>query len=350
VSGANQTTGADGVATVGSWTLGGTAGANTLRATVGVDGVTGNPVTFTATATGGAPDPGKSTVSAAPGTIAASQGSAQSTITVVVRDALGNSLAGRAVTLSATGAGVTIGQPGPSDASGTTTGTLSATGSGVHTVSAKVGGVTLGSVDVTVTAGPPDASRTSVSVPNGSAGTATEVNVSLQDQFGNPVGGAAGQIAVAVSGANTKDKLPVEDRGGGSYRATYTPVATGTDQITVRVGGAPVPGSPFTSTVVAGAAAPGRTTADVPSDGQFAQPLEIIVHVADALGNPLGRGGDQVTVLGGDGTTLNVEDRGDGTYRAVWVPFVSGRFKIAITLNGAPIKGSPYDTRIRFFN
>jgi adhesin/invasin len=349
VSGANQTTGADGVATVESWTLGGTAGANTLRATVGVDGVTGNPVTFTATATGGAPDPGKSTVSAAPGTIAASQGSAQSTITVVVRDALGNPLAGQAVTLSATGAGVTIGQPGPSDASGTTTGTFSATGSGVHAVSAKVGAITLGSANVTVTAGPPDASRTSVSVPNGSAGTPTAVQVSLQDQFGNPVGGSAGQIKATASGANAKD-LHVEDLGGGSYRATYTPVVTGTDQIDVRVGGTPAPGSPFTSTVVAGAAAPGRTTADVPSDGQYAQPLEIIVHVADALGNPLGRGGDQVTVLGGDGTTLNVEDRGDGSYRAVWVPFVTGRFKIPITLNGTPIKGSPYDTRIRFFN
>jgi hypothetical protein len=45
-----------------------------------------------------------------------------------------------------------------------------------------------------------------------------------------------------------------------------------------------------------------------------------------------------------------VEDRGDGTYRAVWVPFVSGRFKITITLNGTPIKGSPFDTHIRFFN
>jgi filamin len=212
-----------------------------------------------------------------------------------------------------------------------------------------VGAVTLGSANVTVTAGPPDASRTSVSVPNGSAGTPTEVLVSLQDQFGNPVGGSAGQIAVAVSGANRKDNVPVEDRGDGSYRASYTPALTGTDQIEVRVGGTPAPGSPFTSTVVAGAASPGRTTADVP-DGQFAQPLEIIVHVADALGNPLGRGGDQVTVVAGDGTTLNVEDRGDGTYRAVWVPFVSGRFKIAITLNGTPIKGSPFDTRIKFFN
>ncbi len=47
VTGATTTTNASGVATVGSWTLG--AGANTLTATVAASGVTGNPVTFTAT-------------------------------------------------------------------------------------------------------------------------------------------------------------------------------------------------------------------------------------------------------------------------------------------------------------
>jgi hypothetical protein len=40
---------ANGVARVGSWTIGGSAGANTLSATVTGSGITGNPVTFTAT-------------------------------------------------------------------------------------------------------------------------------------------------------------------------------------------------------------------------------------------------------------------------------------------------------------
>jgi len=47
ITGANATTNASGIATVGSWTLGATAGANSLTATVG--GLTGSPVTFTAT-------------------------------------------------------------------------------------------------------------------------------------------------------------------------------------------------------------------------------------------------------------------------------------------------------------
>lgn len=53
VTGAGQTTNASGVATVGGWTLGSAAGANTLTATVAGNGITGNPVTFTATATSG---------------------------------------------------------------------------------------------------------------------------------------------------------------------------------------------------------------------------------------------------------------------------------------------------------
>lgn len=49
ITGATPTTGSDGVATVGSWVLG-TAGTNTLTASIVGPGVTGNPATFTANA------------------------------------------------------------------------------------------------------------------------------------------------------------------------------------------------------------------------------------------------------------------------------------------------------------
>jgi len=348
VSGAAATTGADGIATVGSWTLGGTVGTNTLSATVGVDGVSGNPVTFTATATPGAASPARSTVSAVPGTIPASQGSAASAITITVRDSRSNPLGGQTVTLSATGDGVSLVQPGATDPSGTAVGRFSATGAGAHVVSADVGGVTVGSVTVTVTSGSVVASRTSVTVPDGTAGAPTDVQVALQDQFGNGVGGAAGQITVAVGGANQVGGVTVEDRGGGNYRGRYTPTRTGTDNVDVRVGGQPVAGSPYRSVVAAGAADPGRTTADVPT-GYFGAPLEILVHVADANGNPLGHGGDEVTVSVRDIAKLQVEDRGDGSYRAVWTPFTIRNVQVDISLNGSAIAGSPFPTHVRFF-
>src|SRR2546422_968342 len=47
-------TGANGIAAAVSWTLGPTAGTNTLTATAAGSGITGNPVTFTAEGTAGA--------------------------------------------------------------------------------------------------------------------------------------------------------------------------------------------------------------------------------------------------------------------------------------------------------
>ncbi len=49
ITGATPTTGTDGVATVGSWTLGDAEGANTLTASIAGSGIPGNPATFTAT-------------------------------------------------------------------------------------------------------------------------------------------------------------------------------------------------------------------------------------------------------------------------------------------------------------
>src|SRR5207302_4118524 len=51
VTGGSQTTNGSGIATVGSWTLSATAGPNTLTATS--TGLSGSPVTFSATGTAG---------------------------------------------------------------------------------------------------------------------------------------------------------------------------------------------------------------------------------------------------------------------------------------------------------
>src|SRR5204862_328960 len=53
VSGDETTTGAEGTAAVGAWTLGVNPGSNTLRAETDAPGVSGNPVTFTATGVAG---------------------------------------------------------------------------------------------------------------------------------------------------------------------------------------------------------------------------------------------------------------------------------------------------------
>jgi adhesin/invasin len=53
ISGATSATGTNGVATLGGWTLGNIAGPNTVTATAAGTGLTGNPLTFTATGVAG---------------------------------------------------------------------------------------------------------------------------------------------------------------------------------------------------------------------------------------------------------------------------------------------------------
>src|SRR5204862_6795549 len=129
-----RTSDAGGIAAVTSWTLGPTAGVDTLRATA--NGLSGSPVVFLATATAGGPSASQSSVAAAPGTITA--GSGASTITVTVRDAGGNPVSGATVTLAATPtSGNTLTPPaGSTDVNGPTGGPLSSTAAGTKTVAA----------------------------------------------------------------------------------------------------------------------------------------------------------------------------------------------------------------------
>jgi hypothetical protein len=225
-------------------------------------------------------------------------------------------------------------------------------------ITAVTGGVTLGSATVTVTPGPPSGARTSVTVPNGAVNTPTEISIALQDEFGNALPDAKGQIAVNVSGANSVGSVGVDDLGGGSYRAAYTPTNAGIDLVSVTVGGQVVAGSPFTSTVASGPADANHTTANVPKEvGLFnpnENPVHITVSTADAHGNPVGHGGSQVTITvrrDNDVVAMPaVTDVGDGTYTATWtVQSTANDYRVSITLNGTEIKDSPFRVKVTLF-
>ncbi len=79
-----------------------------------------------------------STASASPASGVIANGIDSSTITVVVRDAYGNPVAGQTVDLAASGSGNTIAQPGATNASGTATGTIASTVAETKTITATV--------------------------------------------------------------------------------------------------------------------------------------------------------------------------------------------------------------------
>jgi hypothetical protein len=164
------------------------------------------------------------------------------------------------------------------------------------------------------------------------------------------VPGAASSISVQVSGANSVGGINARDEGGGDYTASYTPTKTGTDQVQVRIGGGATLG-PFPSTVVAGPASPAQTTADITGGSVFFdRPITVAVHVRDAQGNPLRRGGDQVTVRvdGGDPITA-AYDGGRDVYAATAPHGTIGDHQVSITLNGTGIAGSPFTVTTTLF-
>lgn len=354
-NGRTPVTGSDGVAAVGGWTLGQKVGANTLQATLSGLEVSGSPVVFAATGTPGPVSAATSLVVADPAQISASTGTSASTITITARDAFENPIPGLAVTLSATGSGNTLTQPGgPTGTDGTTTGTLSATLPGDRVVSAEIDGVAVAqTATIRVSAGSPVAAQSSATVPGGTAGQVTTIQIHLKDAEGNAVEGRRDAIAVAISGANTVNQVPVTEQGGGTYTASYTPQKAGSDAIAVKVLGTALSGA-LTSTVIAGP--PSRLTSTVEMPARVTVipnqlPVHLTITAFDALGNRITRGGANFEVRIEDekeGDPLDLTDNRDGTYSTSF-SLSTGVYLVHVRLDGDELKDSPYQLIVSFF-
>ncbi len=224
------------------------AEATTYTATDTTDSVV-IPATAVVTFTAGTPTAGQSTVSASAASVIAN-GSASSTVTVTLKDAKGNPVAGKTVTLAKSGGSSVISAAsGPSNSSGVVTFTVTDTVVEATTYSATDTtdsvGITAIAV-VTFTAGTPTAGQSTVSasaatVPANGSSTAT-ITVTLRDAFSNPVAGktvtlaqgGGSSVISAVSGASSNSGVvtfTVSDAV--AEIPTYTASDT-TDGVTIR--------------------------------------------------------------------------------------------------------------------
>ncbi|MEP6833623.1 MAG: hypothetical protein ABJB74_09520 [Gemmatimonas sp.] len=300
---ATAVTNSNGIATVGSWTLGTTAGANTLLANVQAGSVTGNPVTFTATATAGTAS-----------TLTKQAGDAQSagvTTAVAVRpavkvaDQFGNAIAGATVTFAvATGGGTITGGTATTGADGIATvgsWTLGNT-SGAQTLTATVPGVvTPATFSVTATA---SAAKTVVKTAGDAqsvlVGGAAPIKpaVKVTDQFGNPVSGVSVTFAVTTgNGSVTGGTVNTGADGVATVGSFIVGQTVGANVLRATVTGAGITNNPidFTATSLVGAPA---VLLKVAGDLQnvlqgSAVPIKPSVKLTDLYGNPLA--GLQVT-------------------------------------------------------
>ncbi|MEO8334294.1 MAG: Ig-like domain-containing protein [bacterium] len=321
ITGATTTTNASGIATVGSWTLGGTAGANTLTATSA--GSIGSPVTFTATGTADVAQ--TMTLNGGSGQTAGAGTAVPTPPSVLIKDQYNNAVSGAAVTFTvASGGGSVTGGTATTNASGIATvgsWTLGNT-PGANTLTAmstSVAGVTI-TFTATGTVGP--AATIAPIGGNGqsaTAGSAVAMNPSVlvTDVAGNPVSGVSVTFAVASGGGSATGVAAVTDGSGIAMVGSWTLGTTAGSNTLVASSGS-LTGSPvtFTATGVAGPAASISVNA---GNGQtatagtaVATPPSVIVK--DANGNPVAG----VTITfgvtsgGGSATGLTVDTDSNG--------------------------------------
>jgi adhesin/invasin len=307
LTGGNAVTDASGLATVGSWTLGTTAGANSLTATSA--GLAGSPVTFNATGT-----------TAPPASVAINAGDGQSATvgtavavapSVAVTDQFGNPVSGVTVTFAVTSGGgsVTLATP-LTDAGGiATVGSWTlGTSVGQNTLSATVSGLPAANFTATGTVGA--ATTLAISAGNGQAATvntavAVQPAVQVTDQFGNPVSGVAVTFAVASGGGSLTGGAAVTDAGGLAAVGSWT-LGTVAGSNTLTATSAGLGGSPATFTAT-GLAAAAATIALNGGDGQSATVGTAVatdpsVLVRDQFGNPVSGVTVTFAVAGGGGS------------------------------------------------
>jgi hypothetical protein len=322
--------------------------AETVTVNVTADGValTAAPtIAFVATVVSAA----NSSVAADPLTGVTADGVAGSVVTVVLRDANNNAIGD----LSGTAFDITVGGSATAGAitetatAGTYTFTVVNTVAEAVTVSVSAGGVALSQQPVIeFVPGSGSAAHSAATVPPGTAGTETPITITVRDASDNPVIGAASDLVVSITGANT-DTPAVTDNGDGTYSAPYTPTIAGSDNVAIALGGEAIAGSPFTSVVSPGAisatvSAVAAAPPTVVADGTAA--ATVTVTLRDAHDNPIAGVAPTDFVLGVTGSGIAgtlTETTTPGTYTFVVTNTVAQTVTVTVEVRGVALDDEP---------
>ncbi|HJR33438.1 MAG TPA: hypothetical protein VJ817_00695 [Gemmatimonadales bacterium] len=245
-------TDAQGIATVGSWRLGPSAGTQTLAARVEANGVSNNPIVFTATGLAGPP---ASMVAVSLTTQAAPAGSnVGDPPSVIVRDAAGIPVSGLAVTFTVTaGGGSVVGSPVTTDANGIATLSSWRLGpqSGLNTVTATAPNLPTVTFNATGTAG----TATTVVAHAGNNQVALQgtpvplaPTVKVTDANGNPVAAAVVTFSVLSGGGSVSGANQLTDALGLASAGSWTLGPTAPNTLLATVTGSSITGNPVTFT------------------------------------------------------------------------------------------------------
>ena len=288
VTGADATTDSRGIATVGSWMLGSSAGTKTLVATVsGVDSVT-----FNVTATAG---PAARVTRADQDSLVATVATAVAVPPAVrVTDAYGNPAAGVTVTFAvSSGGGSATGTAAVTDSLGIarigswTLGTVA----GTYSLTARVAGLPTVTFTATGTPGPAATlTRADTASLVATVGTAVEGPpiVRVVDAYANPIAGVGVSFAVSSGGGSATGTAAVTDSLGVAQVGTWTlGTVAGINTLAATTSG--LPALAITATARAGPPANLTKQAGDGQTGSVWSPVDTApaVLVTDAYANPV---------------------------------------------------------------
>jgi hypothetical protein len=338
------------------WVLGPSAGGQSL--VVGL-GTAGPQVTFIATAQAGP----VSLISAVSGDGQTGQAGSPLTLPLVVRlvDSFGNGVAGADVFWQASDGRLNKGMTTTSsDGSTSVTWTLGS-GSGIQTATARFQGAEGSPITFNATALQSSSPRLHlITEPSSTAQSGEEFaqqpSVRLEDSQGQPlrVSGIAVTVAIATGGGILGGNTTLSTNSLGVVNFTDLSISGNSGQRTLIFAADGHTSTTSTPIDVTGSApsgpSPQYSTASVPNGKRF-QWTKITIITRDASGNDLDQGGYgdliEVTVTGANNANPTVFDEDDGTYEAFYFPVNNGNDDIEITINGLPIQGSPYRSKVK---
>jgi adhesin/invasin len=296
-------------------TLGGGLGSQSFEASV--SGLTGSPVTFNATALAGPPT--QLLAAAGDAQVATVATPVVTRPAVVLKDAGGNPVAGASVTFTiASGGGGLTGGTQITDASGLATvgGWTLGTLAGPNTLTASAAGLTRAFTATGVARAATQLIATVGDLQSAVVGTVvgTDPAVRAQDEYGNPVSGAAVTFAVTGGGGSVTGAAQLTNAGGVATVGSWTVgTAVGANALTASLSGV----TPVTFTANATAAAVSQIV-KLAGDLQSVivnAPVGIApsVRLADQFGNPVAGVAVTFTAASGGGSVLGATQTTDAS-------------------------------------
>jgi len=164
--------------------------------------------------------------------------------------------------------------------------------------------------------------------------------------FGDPLPTGGDQFVVTLSGPNGDVPVKVVDNNNGTHSCSYLPTVVGNYNLGITLRGDKIKDSPWKPVITGPDAKTSYAHGPGVEGARTKRAAPFTVQSVDKNGRNVPTGGDHfaVTVKDPNGSPVMVQfnDTKDGTYQGSYTPSLPGRYQVDVTLDGQPIKGSPY--------